>query len=939
VTGKNEFATRLADEALQLHRAGRLDEAIPRYKQALEIDPTIAYAYTSLGVALRAKSNYPAAIACYRRALEFEPDNSVIHSNLGNALRQAGFIDEAVTHQLRAIELNPNEAEPYYNCGVALKSCNRMREALEYFTKAVELSPNHVEARWDRALVMLHLGDYEEGWKEYEWRWKRKTNPRPDFAEPLWNGMPFKNKTLLLYTEQGFGDTIQFIRYAPMVKQLGGRVVFECKQELLRLLQSADGVDELVVRGETRPHFDLQCPLLSVPRLIDNRVETISGKVPYLQPPAGSGDKFKPLIERAQNRFKVGIIWSGSVTFHANHLRATKLDHFLELLRVPNVQLYSMQMMQPREQLQQFDVNSIILDPTPLVDDFADTAALIQQLDLVIMTDSSVAHLSGAMNCPIWTILCYMADWRWFEDRDDSPYYPSMRLFRQKEYDQWDDVFAEVVDALRKIVGELPVPVVKATETKKAAPAPGSVLPAAFKNEQGLPRFEMPIPPHFLKDMGISFLWKHESSHHGYEYPTRKFFDQHLQPGDVFLDIGAHWGIFSLSAATRHPGAIDVLAVEAHPDNAEHLRRWIAHNELGDQIEAINAAVGDAAGEVQLLKNSTMGFSVARDGVNDPSRTTTQMVTIDGLLAERPHLQNRRTWLKIDVEGHEPEVIRGAAQLLTSGDVAGLVWEKGRNFLASPHYEAMLKMMEQLESMGFHQYRFAHDCLGGPLLPMVVNNDLCNVFALADNVERKPVYEKPFGETPNLFKPQLPELTDAEKIAETERFIAAKSSDGSKWVPPENLKVGVELRAELASRRIPPTTSVLDLGCGNMTLKIFLGQNNQYSCADLIQRTADCQIADLNQNQFPTGQYDSIAILEVLEYIHDIPFVLKKARQAAKQLLVTYTVRRSEPLEARRIRGWFSDLTEAEFKDALTAAGWTVKETLSDRGALLFVCS
>jgi len=251
----------------------------------------------------------------------------------------------------------------------------------------------------------------------------------------------------------------------------------------------------------------------------------------------------------------------------------------------------------------------------------------------------------------------------------------------------------------------------------------------------------------------------------------------------------------------------------------------------------------------------------------------------------------------------------------------------------------MLEMMQQLESLGFQQYRFAHDCLGGPLLPMVVNNDLCNVFAISSNVERKTVYEKPFGETPKLFKPNLPDLTDEQKIAETERFIAAKSSDGSKWVTDQFLKAGADLRAELASRRIPPNTSVLDLGCGNMTLKVFLGQLNQYHCADLVQRSADCQIADLNQNQFPIGQYDSIAILEVLEYIHDIPSLLQKARQTAKHLLVTYSVRRSEPLEARRIRGWYSDLTEAEFKDALNAAGWSVSETLSDRGALLFVCS
>jgi len=934
--GSVDRAKQLAEEALRLHSAGQIDIAVPLYKQALELNSQLTYAFSSLGVALQAQGNPHAAVACYRRALEFEPENPIIFSNLGNALRQLGELDEAIFCQQRAVELNPDYAVPHFNHGLALQSAGRLREAMAAFERACDIKPDHEEAQLNRSLLLLQFGDYQRGWPAYEWRWKRRDNPPASFHQPRWDGTPFPDKTLLLHTEQGFGDVIQFLRFAPLVKALGGRVVFECKPELYRLLQSAPGIDQLIVRGDPFPYFDLQCPLLSVPGLIGTTVDTIPHDVPYLKAPAGLIEKFKPLLARAGNRLKVGIVWSGSVTFQGNALRSTQLYRFLELLRVPNIHLFSLQMGPRREQLKKFDISALVTDVTPLIEDFADTAALIQQLDLVVMTDSSVSHLTGALNCPVWNLLCYVTDWRWFENREDSPWYPSMRLFRQTSYNDWDDVFQRVVDALREHVGQKTnVSGASASACSDTTTIP--VLKSAFHTESGRPRFEMPIPSHYLNDAGVSFLWKHESSFGGYEYPSRKFFDEHLEPGDVFLDVGAHWGIFSLSAATRHRDQISVLAIEAHPDNVEHLCNWVEHNQLEKAIEVVAAAAGDQAGQADIIRDSTMGHSIRRAAQS--SEQTVPVVTIDGLLADRAQLQSRRTWMKIDVEGHEPEVVAGSRQLLESGRVAGLVWEKGRNYLVQPGFEKMMSMIEYIEQLGFSMYRFPHENLGGPLIPFVVNNDLCNVFALAPSIQRRCVYSKPFGPTPHIFRPHLPEPTAVHKADWARRMIAVRGTDCGRWVDQDQLESGATLRAELASRKIAPSKSVLDLGAGKMELRSFLADTNHYVPADLVQRSEDCLVVDVNQGQFPTGHYDYIVMLEVLEYVHDAPALLRRAGEAGSILLLTYCVNRNDEEDDRRARGWFNDYTNDSLKQLLESSGWIVQETVVNRGVMLIVGS
>ncbi len=730
----SEFsAEQLLVEGIRLQRGGKFEEAIAAYHRVIRLDPESSFAYANLGAALRSVGQPEAAVACYRRSLEISPENAVTHSNLGNALKDMGRFDESFAAHRRAIELDPDGAGGFYKLGVAQKLAGRLEEALESFTKAAAMDRSDANIQWERALSLLQLGDFRHGLPAYESRWKIR--PR-HVAGPRWDGSPLEGRTILLYEEQGFGDTIQFIRYVPIVKRMGGHILLECNTALHRLFRSVSGIDTMIARGTPLPPYDVQCPLISLPLVVGTELDSIPQEIPYLHPPLGAAEKFRAVLGRAEGRFKVGIVWSGSVTFDSNHLRATSLTRFLRFLDVPGVHLFSLQKGPPRQQLAQLGGDALVTDLGEMLDDFADTAAVIEQLDLVILTDTSVAHLAGALGRPVWDLLCHVADWRWLTARDDSPWYPTMRLFRQPAFRDWDSVFDRVMEELGGLVRSR-VPLVGDT----------LLLDAAFRTGAGEPRFRMPIPRTLLHDTGIAFLCRHESQHSGYEYATRRFLDEHIEPGDLLIDVGAHWGVFSLQAATRHPGQVKVLAIEPHPQNVEQLRRWIEHNQVSEQVEIVAAAAGAVSGEVKLISQSTMGYRVDFGHTDDAGAprepAPVAMTTLDALLAVRPELKRRRTFLKIDVEGHEPEVIEGSCGLLEGGRVAAIIWERGRNFARAPFRAKMLKMIETLERLGFSLFRFPHENTAGSLVPFVENDDLCNVFALAPGFQKKPVYEEP----------------------------------------------------------------------------------------------------------------------------------------------------------------------------------------------------
>ena len=450
--GRIAEAEKLYAQGVALHRARKFDEAAKLYDRALKLNPHMPHGYNNLGVLLRTQRKYAAAIAVYQQGLRADADNAGLYSNLGNALKDAGRFDEAVAAHRRAVTLAPTSPESLNNLAIALKAAGRFREALDGFEQVVALKPSHVEAQWDRALLLLHHGDFARGFPAYESRWRLRDVKVPAFEQPRWDGTPFPGKTILLFGEQGFGDTIQFVRYAARVKALGGTVLVECRHGLGGLFEETAGVDRVFERGSGQPAFDLQCPLMSLPAVMGTDAATIPAEVPYLQVSAAAIAKARARLGSTGKAFRIGIVWAGSPTHKNDHNRSVALEPFLRLLEVPGTRLFSLQKGPARGQLTALGLDSVVTDLDAAIGDFTDTAAFVCALDLVVTVDSVVAHLAGALGRPAWVMVPLVPDWRWMEGIAHSPWYPSLRLFRQPGHGNWAAVVGDIVAALNQAV-------------------------------------------------------------------------------------------------------------------------------------------------------------------------------------------------------------------------------------------------------------------------------------------------------------------------------------------------------------------------------------------------------------------------------------------------------------------------------------------------------
>ncbi len=433
--------------------SGQAAGTVPAAEALVQATPDDPKAWTILGVALRANGQSGPSIVAYRRALSLNPEQGGVLSNLGNALKDVGRLDEAVSAHYRAVKLEPKNATTWQNLGVALRERGDLRDSLAAFQHVIALTPDHVTAHTDRAQIHLMLGEFAEGWEEFEWRWKLAELKPPNYRQPRWTGEDLPDGTILIWPEQGFGDTLLGARYVPLVKERVGRVVVGCQKPLARLFRTIPGIDEVLVVGEKLPTFDVQCPYLSLPGVFGTDLDSVPPPVP-LDVADEDRAKFEPVFAPYADKLKVGIVWSGSVTFKGNHLRSASIDRFLPFAEVPGVQLFSLQKGPRAPDLDQIHGRSIIVDLAPHLDDFACTAAAIEGLDLVIMTDSSVAHLTGALGKPVWNMLAYVPYWLYLRERSDSPWNPSMRLFRQPRPGDWDSVFSEVREALTELAAE-----------------------------------------------------------------------------------------------------------------------------------------------------------------------------------------------------------------------------------------------------------------------------------------------------------------------------------------------------------------------------------------------------------------------------------------------------------------------------------------------------
>ena len=426
-----------------LHRAKRFSEAVAVAEHSLALHARDAKLWNARGVCLRAENRFDDAIASYRIALTLNPRDAVIWSNLGNVLKDAKQTRSAVACHRRAIQLAPKTAAFHHNLGIALMSGGRPQDAVRAFDKALERSADP-KVRWDRAHAYLRLGDFRRGWPEYESRFLLRALPERAVPGMKWTGQRYVGKRLLVLHEQGFGDTIWAARYFAQAKALGGELIVECRPELAPLIRAMPSVDRVVVKGEALPAAEYQCHVCSLPGVFTPDARSIPGE-PYLAAPADRAAAIGPLAAPV-GKLRVGIVWSGSTTFAGNRDRAVSLDAFLRAFALPHIQLYSLQKGPPRDQLQavqrQRGAGKVpVVDLAPHLNDFHDTAAVVSRLDLVIMTDSAVAHLCGALGLPVWLLLNFVPYWLWRGTGQDTPWYPSMRLFRPKSWNDWDGVF------------------------------------------------------------------------------------------------------------------------------------------------------------------------------------------------------------------------------------------------------------------------------------------------------------------------------------------------------------------------------------------------------------------------------------------------------------------------------------------------------------------
>lgn len=439
----------LLQTALEKHRAGRLDEAETLCARILDTDPGNSGALHLQGVLVSLRGETDDAIGLIREALAIDPDNAQARSNLAGILFDGNLMDEAAREGEQALRLDPDLTEGWYNLGNIRREMGHIDDALGCYERALELDPDHAKAHWNSALLLLLKGDYDRGWKEYEWRWKNPDLPTPDvdFPQPLWEGENVGGKVIFLYSEQGHGDAIQFIRFTMNASARGARIVLGCDTALERLFSTVYGVEKIVTPRTAIPPFQYHRSLMSLPGLFAITPESIPSALPYLEADPALVDHWAPRIGRAPG-LKVGLVWRGNPDQERDRTRSLALPILGPLLEVPGVSFFSLQK-EPAPEDKPYP--ECLVDLGPELEDYAVTAAVIANLDLVISVCTSSAHLAGTMGRPLWVMLSHLPDWRWFLDRDDSPWYPSARLFRQDKPGDWDAVVARLAEELKAL--------------------------------------------------------------------------------------------------------------------------------------------------------------------------------------------------------------------------------------------------------------------------------------------------------------------------------------------------------------------------------------------------------------------------------------------------------------------------------------------------------
>lgn len=432
-----------------LKETNRLDEAAAAFERATQIDPRFSSAWTNLAATLQ-KMNRPGLSApAYRQAIKLSPNDPELHQNLGRVLADDRQLDPARQALEAAIRLKPDYPDAYTNLANVLHGLGQYEPAIAAARQAIKLKPDVPLPQYNLSLMLLTRGEFEEGWRLHETRFDvpQLDMKRHNQGRPIWDGSDLHGKTILLNSEQGCGDTIQCMRYIPLIQQRGGRIIIGCHKDLARLLQRFPGIDRVISDIDPSLDFDVSSTMLSLPYLFQTTLQNLPATVPYLQADPADVTKWKARLASIPGQ-KIGIVWAGRPGHNNDHNRSMKLADFAPLGKVAGAAFITLQKGAAAEQAKDPPAGLNLLDWSTDLSDFADTAALIENLDLVLTVDTSVAHLAGALGKPVWVLLPFVPDWRWMLERTDSPWYPTMRLFRQPRYGDWQAVIRGVAAEL-----------------------------------------------------------------------------------------------------------------------------------------------------------------------------------------------------------------------------------------------------------------------------------------------------------------------------------------------------------------------------------------------------------------------------------------------------------------------------------------------------------
>ena len=447
------YAAAYSNLGLALVELGRYEDALARYARAIALQPDYVQAYYNQGIEQHALQQYPAALASYAQAIALQSDHFKAYCNRGVSLHALGQFQEAIASFDKSIEIQPHYAPAYYNRGLALKELDALPEALASFDQAIALDPKHAQAYWNKSLALLSQGDYQNGWPLYEWGWAAgQRGAAPPYAQPLWLGREsLQGKTLLLSTEQGLGDSIQFARFTSRVKALGARVLLHAPAALTRLFQTLADVDGIIPKGDALPEFDFYCPLLSLPLALGLQVPSLAAPEQYLASTEARRQQWAALLG-PQTGLRVGLVCRGAAGYHADRQRSLDLETLLAYLPPGPHYICLQKEMRPDEAA--LCASRHIEFFGDQLHDFADTAALCDCLDLIISVDTSVAHLAAALGKPTWMMLPYRSDWRWMQNRTDTPWYPTATLYRQNAPGAWAEVLERMAWDMAPMLGQ-----------------------------------------------------------------------------------------------------------------------------------------------------------------------------------------------------------------------------------------------------------------------------------------------------------------------------------------------------------------------------------------------------------------------------------------------------------------------------------------------------